>query len=75
MSKIRDLDAVSATLRKPNRVLPGEGVLPVKDLVRRLERAGYRGPYSLELFNETLLAMDPMIVAQRGLTSMRSLFT
>ena len=75
IAHLADVDhADKATLRKPNRVLPGEGVLPVGDLVRSLRRAGYRGPYSLELFNEALWALDPMIVAERGLRSMRSLF-
>jgi 2-keto-myo-inositol isomerase len=75
IAHLADVDhADRATLRKPNRVLPGDGVLPVRDLIGCLRRAGYRGPYSLELFNEALWALDPMIVAKRGLRSMRRLF-
>ena len=75
VTHLADVDhADKATLRKPNRVLPGEGVLPVKELVRRLQRANYRGPYSLELFNERLWALDPMTVAERGLRSLQSVF-
>jgi len=46
----------------------------VRELIASLERAGYAGPYSLELFNEALWALDPMIIAERGLRSMRSFF-
>ena len=36
------------------RVFPGEGVHSeqVAELVRRLERLGYRGDYSFEVFND-----------------------
>jgi 2-keto-myo-inositol isomerase len=75
IAHLADVDhADKATLRKPNRVLPGEGVLPVRELIRSLQRAGYAGPYSLELFNEALWALDPLIIAERGLRSMRSYF-
>jgi 2-keto-myo-inositol isomerase len=75
IAHLADVDhADKATLRKPNRVLPGEGVLPVRELIQSLQRAGYAGPYSLELFNEALWALDPMIIAERGLRSMRSFF-
>ncbi len=75
IAHLADVDhADKATLRKPNRVLPGEGVLPVRELIASLQRAGYAGPYSLELFNEALWALDPMIIAERGLRSMRSFF-
>ncbi len=75
IAHLADVDhADKATLRKPNRVLPGEGVLPVRELIASLQRAGYAGSYSLELFNEALWALDPMIIAERGLRSMRSFF-
>jgi 2-keto-myo-inositol isomerase len=69
---LADVDhADRSKLGKPNRVLPGEGVLPVKDLVAAVKRLGYRGAYSLELFREEYWAMDPMIVARKGLASMQ----
>ena len=58
-------------LGKPNRVMPGDGVLPLADLVGGIRRSGYDGPYSLELFREEYWAMDPLIVARRGLDSMK----
>jgi len=58
-------------LGKPNRVFPGDGVLPLKDLVRSIRRTQFEGPYSLELFRPEYWAMDPLVVARRGLQSMK----
>jgi 2-keto-myo-inositol isomerase len=69
---LADVDhADRGKLGKANRVLPGDGVLPVKDIVDAVKRLGYRGAYSLELFREEYWAMDPMIVARKGLASMQ----
>ncbi len=69
---LADVDhADRSKLGKPNRVLPGDGVLPVKELVDAVKRLGYLGAYSLELFREEYWAMDPMIVARNGLASMQ----
>jgi 4-hydroxyphenylpyruvate dioxygenase len=40
-----------------DRVLPGSGCLDLKAVFRALERHGYRGFYSIEMFNERLWAM------------------
>lgn len=61
-----------ATLGKGNRVMPGDGVLPLAPLVEAVRRTGYTGPYSLELFRPEYWAMDPVAVARRGLESMRT---
>lgn len=50
------------------RVFPSEGEhsKELSDLVRRLYRAGYRGDYSFEVFNDDYLQMPPEAVAQRA---------
>jgi len=50
-----------------DRVLPGEGVIRLKDLVRDLAARGYAGPWSLETFNPGYWKEDPAAVARRGL--------
>jgi 2-keto-myo-inositol isomerase len=55
-----------------DRVLPGEGVIPLRDLVLGLERRGYRGPWSLETFNPGYWREDPAAVARRGLAAVAS---
>lgn len=55
------------------RLLPGEGMLPLADLARRLLARGYAGPVGLEVFNDGLKAQDPHAVAGRAMASLRTL--
>ena len=50
------------------RVFPGEGAhsAELTDLLRRLDRGGYRGDYSFEVFNDDYLQLAPEIVGQRA---------
>ncbi len=50
------------------RVFPGEGAhsKELSDLLRRLDRSGYRGDYSFEVANDDYLQLSPLIVAQRA---------
>ena len=41
------------------RALPGEGVADLKGILSTLYRIGYRGPFSIELFNEEMTTWDP----------------
>lgn len=66
-------DRPAAELRDADRLLPGEGVLPLADLVRDLEERGYRGPYSLETFNPAHWAADPARLAARAFGSISAL--
>jgi sugar phosphate isomerase/epimerase len=56
-----------------DRVLPGEGVIRLSDLVADLTGRGYLGPWSLETFNPTYWAHDPNRVATSGLRLIRAL--
>ncbi len=56
-----------------DRVLPGEGILPVREIIGRLEKVGYQGYYSLELFNEELWRMPIQKAAKKAMKSLRSL--
>jgi len=53
------------------RVFPGEGVHSESsaDMVLRLDRLGYRGDYSFEVFNDDYQQMPPSQVAQRAYSS------
>ena len=62
-----------AALADAQRLLPGEGVIPLRALITRLQTAGYRGAYSLELFRPEYWTWDPVDLARRGLASMRRL--
>jgi len=52
-----------------DRVLPGEGVIRLADLVRGLGARGYAGPWSLETFNPGYWNDAPQVIAQRGLAA------
>jgi sugar phosphate isomerase/epimerase len=50
------------------RVFPGEGAhsTELSQLLRRLDKNGYRGDFSFEVFNDDYLQMSPHIVAARA---------
>jgi sugar phosphate isomerase/epimerase len=50
------------------RVFPGEGTHSheLSDMLRRIDRCGYRGDYSFEVFNDDYLQMPPETVAARA---------
>ena len=50
------------------RVFPSEGEhsAELSDLVRRIDRCGYRGDYSFEVFNDDYLQIPPEVVAERA---------
>ena len=54
-----------------HRVYPGDGVAPMKLIFRSLQKIGFRGALSLELFNKEYWKQDPAVVAQTGLEKMK----
>ena len=55
------------------RVFPGEGVhgAEVSALVRTLDRLGYRGDYSFEVFNDDYTQLPHAVVAERARRSVK----
>jgi 2-keto-myo-inositol isomerase len=49
-----------------DRVLPGEGVIRLADLVAELKERKYEGPWSLETFNPAHWKQDPSVVGRSG---------
>jgi sugar phosphate isomerase/epimerase len=56
-----------------DRVYPGDGAAPLKQILRDLRAMGGTKVLSLELFNKTYWAQDAMLVASTGLQKMKSL--
>lgn len=52
------------------RNFPGQGELPVACFVRDMLAAGYRGPLSLEIFNDEFRAAPARLIARDGLRSL-----
>ncbi|MDB5311779.1 MAG: sugar phosphate isomerase/epimerase [Gemmataceae bacterium] len=55
-----------------DRVYPGDGVAPLKEVFATLKAMGYRGYVSLELFNREYWKQDPLLVAKTGLEKMKA---
>jgi sugar phosphate isomerase/epimerase len=55
-----------------DRVYPGDGIAPLKDVFAALRRTGYSGFLSLELFNREYWKQDPHAVAKTGLAKMKA---
>jgi len=56
-----------------DRVYPGDGAAPIKQVLRDLLGMGGTKVLSLELFNKTYWAQDALLVASTGLRKMKSL--
>ncbi|MDY3563108.1 sugar phosphate isomerase/epimerase [Gemmata sp. JC673] len=55
-----------------DRVYPGDGIAPLKDVFAALRKMNYTGFVSLELFNRNYWKQDPHVVAKTGLAKMRA---
>jgi 2-keto-myo-inositol isomerase len=56
-----------------DRLLPGEGVIKLTELIANLRARGFRGPWSLETFNPAYWKDDPEDIAQRGLAAVNKI--
>jgi len=60
-------------LADPDRVMPGEGMLPLRAMLGKLRSKGWSGFLSLELFNEAYWKEDPLKLARRGLQAVKAI--
>ncbi|PQO40089.1 sugar phosphate isomerase/epimerase family protein [Blastopirellula marina] len=65
-------DPPRATINDSARVFPGDGVAPLTQIIRDLHESGFRGAFSLELFNPGYWKRDALEVAKEGLTKMKA---
>jgi 4-hydroxyphenylpyruvate dioxygenase len=61
-------------LTRHYRLLPGRGVHPVAEFVRRIEATGYAGDYPVEIFNDHYAAMPPEVVTRMAMATTEKLF-
>ena len=54
-----------------DRVMPGDGVAPLGQILRILYEIGYRGALSLEIFSQEYFQKDAYAVAMEGLAKMK----
>lgn len=63
--------AESSTLNDGNRVYPGDGVAPFPQILRDMRDNGFRGYFSLELFNKEYWAKSADVNLKTGLDKIR----
>ena len=70
-------DVASTTPREElgdkDRIYPGDGILPLVQLLKDLDSINYKGPLSMELFNREHWKQDPLQVAKTGLNKIMQL--
>ena len=59
-------------LTDADRVYPGDGVAPLRTLLRDLAAGGFRVTLSLELFSRKLWSQDPLTVARTGVEKLKA---
>ena len=55
-----------------DRVYPGDGIAPLKEIFATLRQIGFNGFLSLELFNRDYWKQDPLVVARTGYEKMKA---
>jgi 2-keto-myo-inositol isomerase len=65
-------DKDRGAIKDADRVFPGDGVAPLRDVFRTLRDIGYRGMISLELFNPEYYKRDPGEVVKEGLAKTKA---
>jgi len=54
-----------------DRVLPGEGIMPIEKFMEKFDEIGYKGYYSLEIFNEELWNMSIKEAVKKAYESLK----
>jgi 2-keto-myo-inositol isomerase len=59
-------DLPKEQLNDSKRLYPGLGILPIKEIKQHLDRIGYDGPVSVEIFRPEYWKQDPFEVARKA---------
>ncbi len=59
-------------IKDEHRVYPGDGIAPLKSILKTMIDSGFAGALSLELFNREYWQQDPQTVASTGLAKMKA---
>ncbi len=65
-------DPPRETIGDRDRVMPGDGIAPLTQILRDLIANGSRAVLSLELFSPTYWKQDPLVVAKTGIEKMKA---
>lgn len=65
-------DIAPAKISEPDRIYPGDGIAPLKQMLKVLKNPERPVVLSLEVFNESYYAQDALLVAKTGLAKMKA---
>ncbi|MEO8962384.1 MAG: sugar phosphate isomerase/epimerase family protein [Ginsengibacter sp.] len=61
-----------ATISEPDRIYPGDGIAPIRQVLQTINDPDKTIVLSLELFNQSYYKQDALLVAQTGLAKMKA---
>ena len=72
MLHINDVEGLpKSDLQDAHRLYPGEGVIPLKEIISRLKEIHYDGPVSIEMFRPEYWTRPAEEVAKKGMEAIR----
>ena len=73
---LNDLRDAPPEIRDVNmdRVIPGDGILPLNEWMKKIESLGFKTPYSVEIFCQDLWQKDSFTIAKEVLTKCKKLW-
>lgn len=72
VNDLREMDPAVAGAY--DRVMPGDGMSPAREITRELKRIGYNGVAAVEIFNHDYNKRDALEVAKEALAKTKALF-
>lgn len=57
------------------RLLPGQGQLPIETILHPLREGNYSGPVGVEVFNDSLKALNPEAVAREAFSALQKVWS
>ncbi|MCC8164662.1 MAG: sugar phosphate isomerase/epimerase [Planctomycetes bacterium] len=64
------VDKPKAEIGDYDRVMPGDGVIPLEDICVEVKRIGFNGVASIEIFNHDFNKQDPKAIAKKAIEKM-----
>ncbi len=64
------VDKPKAEIGDYDRIMPGDGVIPLADICREVKRIGFDGVASIEIFNHDFNKQDPQAIAKTAFDKM-----
>ena len=75
ITRVQVSDLVPPSTVIPDRAVPGDGVIPLVELVRLMLAAGYEGPFELEMLGPRIEAEGYEAACRRGVAALSEVLT